>query len=89
MSGTFLTVIMPALDEEKNIVAAIEDTLRAFDSCAFKGELIVVNDGSTDRTEELVQAVMERDSRVACRAKANPSRDSTDQFSRAAPFPIR
>lgn len=46
----FLTIIMPALNEEKNILSAIDDTISAFKELNIKGEIIVVNDGSTDST---------------------------------------
>lgn len=59
-----LTVVMPSLNEEANITAAIESTLRSFDHYGIAGELIVVNDGSRDRTPELVKAYMGRDSRI-------------------------
>lgn len=45
-----LSVIMPALNEEKNIRAAIDDTLNAFKEFGLTAEIIVVNDGSTDST---------------------------------------
>jgi Glycosyltransferases involved in cell wall biogenesis len=59
-----LTVVMPSLNEEKNITDAIGDTLAAMDNYAIDGELIVINDGSRDRTAELVAQWMERDPRV-------------------------
>lgn len=59
-----LTVVMPALNEEANIDAAIGSTLLAFDQYGIAGELIVVNDGSRDRTSELVKRYMQRDTRI-------------------------
>lgn len=59
-----LTVVMPALNEEANINAAIGSTLHAFDQYGIAGELIVVNDGSRDRTSELVKHCMRRDARI-------------------------
>lgn len=59
-----LTVVMPSLNEEANITVAIEFTLRSFDHYGITGELIVVNDGSRDRTPELVKAYMARDPRI-------------------------
>ncbi len=50
-----LSVIMPALNEEKNIISAIERTLSAFDDTDINGEIVVVNDGSTDSTGPLVE----------------------------------
>ncbi len=50
-----LSIIMPALNEEKNISAAITETLEALDFFNINGEIVVINDGSTDRTQELVE----------------------------------
>ena len=59
-----LTVVMPALNEENNIVPAINATLKAFDDLKINGEITVINDGSSDKTEGLVRGVMQKDSRV-------------------------
>lgn len=50
-----LSVIMPALNEELNISDAISSTLEAFDFFQINGEIIVVNDGSSDRTQTLIE----------------------------------
>ncbi|MBU1006838.1 MAG: glycosyltransferase family 2 protein [Candidatus Omnitrophica bacterium] len=50
----FLSVVMPALNEEKNIILAISNTLKAFNDLKIDGEIVVINDGSTDRTSTLV-----------------------------------
>lgn len=60
-----LSIVMPALNEEKNVRAAIDSTLRAFDDVGIDGEIIVVNDGSTDRTEAIVAEAIARDERVS------------------------
>jgi len=60
-----LNVIMPALNEEKNIRAAIRNTLQAFDDFHINGEVIVVNDGSTDNTKAIVTDIMSKDPRVS------------------------
>ncbi len=49
-----ISIIMPALNEEDNISRAIGDTLAAFSEYRLKGEIIVVDDGSTDETAKLV-----------------------------------
>ncbi len=58
-----LSIIMPALNEEENIASAIEHTLAAFSAHDLNGEIIVVNDGSTDRTPQLVEEIAGRDGR--------------------------
>ncbi|MDO8663597.1 MAG: glycosyltransferase family 2 protein [Candidatus Wildermuthbacteria bacterium] len=50
-----LSVVIPALNEEKNILLAIDNTLSAFKEFGIAGEIIVVNDGSTDSTSTLVK----------------------------------
>jgi len=55
---------MPALNEEKNISEAITNTIKAFDFFNLIGEVIVVNDGSTDRTEELAEGFIKKDGRI-------------------------
>lgn len=54
----FVTIIMPALNEEKNILSAIDDTLSAFEEFNVKGEIMVINDGSTDSTPSIVKSKM-------------------------------
>ena len=49
-----VSVIMPALDEERNILDAIDNTLNSFINFSINGEIVVVNDGSTDKTSDLV-----------------------------------
>jgi len=59
-----VSVIMPALDEEKNILDAIDGVLKAFKVFDLNGEIVVVNDGSCDRTQELINDAMRKDSRI-------------------------
>jgi glycosyltransferase involved in cell wall biosynthesis len=65
MNTLSLTVLMPALNEEKNILAAIRNTLRALEDYGIVGDIIVINDGSTDATAHLVQGVTKEDARVS------------------------
>lgn len=54
-----ISVIMPALNEAPNIQKAIENAVSAFERAGVSGEIVVINDGSTDgtqvRTQELAQ----------------------------------
>jgi len=59
-----VSVIMPALNEEKNILQALKNALAAFQECGINGEVIVVNDGSSDRTRERVEGFLQSDNRV-------------------------
>ncbi len=59
-----ISIIMPAFNEEKNIPHAINNTLKALDDFKINGEIIVVNDGSTDKTEELLKSAMKKEKRI-------------------------
>jgi len=59
-----VSVLMPALNEQANIQKAMNDTLEAFDQMGIEGEVVVINDGSTDDTPKLVEAKMKEDPRV-------------------------
>src|SRR4030067_1053269 len=51
MSGSIsLTVVVPALNEEKNIEGAVAGLTAALNSKGIEWEIILVNDGSTDLT---------------------------------------
>jgi len=59
-----LSIIMPSLNEEDNVHTAITNTLKAFSDLNINGEIIVINDGSTDRTPEIVSEVAAINNRV-------------------------
>jgi len=59
-----ISIIMPALNEEENIKNAVSQTLSVFDEHNIDGEVIVMNDGSTDKTPDIVKDIMKNDSRV-------------------------
>ncbi len=50
-----ISIILPALNEEENIEAAIHDIVSYFNSREEKYELIVINDGSTDGTGKIAE----------------------------------
>jgi len=64
MKNSTLSVIMPALNEEKNIEGAIFSTIYALEKHGIEGEIIVINDGSTDNTETLVNQIILEHSHV-------------------------
>src|SRR4051812_5064174 len=64
-----LTIVIPALNEEESIGSTIQRCLDARDHICRVGavkeiEVIVVSDGSTDRTAPIAQEFADRDSRV-------------------------
>jgi glycosyltransferase involved in cell wall biosynthesis len=59
-----LSVIAPCLNEEANVDLLVERTLAAFDALVIGAEIILVDDGSTDRTWERIQDRGRQDPRV-------------------------
>jgi len=53
MNSTIITVIMPALNEEQSLAASVGNVLRSFRHFTLHGELVIINDGSSDRTAEI------------------------------------
>lgn len=52
-----ISVVMPSLNEEANLREAVNDVLAAFHELGLTGEILVVNDGSTDGTAQLALAL--------------------------------
>jgi glycosyltransferase involved in cell wall biosynthesis len=50
----FLSIIIPAYNEERRIGQSLDEILRFLQSQSFKAEVLVVNDGSTDSTPQRV-----------------------------------
>ncbi len=50
-----ISIIIPAYNEEEAIAADIDAVYEAMNASDYEWELIVVNDGSTDRTQEIVE----------------------------------
>ena len=51
--GTELSIVIPALNEEKTIAPCIEKALKAIEALGVQGEVVVADNGSTDRTREI------------------------------------
>jgi len=60
---TKLSVIMPVYNERQFVETAIARVLRA-DTCGLDLELVVVNDGSTDGTTEVLEEIARKDARI-------------------------
>jgi dolichyl-phosphate beta-glucosyltransferase len=54
-SDVRLSVILPAFNEESRLPGTLRESIRYLQSQPYKSELIVVDDGSTDRTSEIVR----------------------------------
>lgn len=50
-----VSVVMPAMNEERNILQAVADVVDGFQRTGVSGEIVIVNDGSSDRTGELAE----------------------------------
>jgi glycosyltransferase involved in cell wall biosynthesis len=59
-----VSIALPAYNEEPNIEAAIREANEAAERLLDEHEVVVVDDGSTDRTAELVKAICRADPRV-------------------------
>lgn len=61
---TSISVVFPLFNEEEYVVRAYEAAVDALGPITSDFEVILVNDASTDRTAEIVEALRARDSRV-------------------------
>jgi glycosyltransferase involved in cell wall biosynthesis len=59
-----ISIILPALNEEENIAAAIQDIQSYFDLREEEYEIIVINDGSTDSTGEIAEGLAEKNDTI-------------------------
>lgn len=59
-----VSVVLPAYNEEENIANAVAEATEAVGELFHDHEIIVVDDGSSDRTAAVVRELAEQDSRV-------------------------
>jgi len=59
-----LSVVLPGLNEEASIEAAVTRTREALDSLCEEFEILVVDDGSTDRTGAIADRLASEDPRI-------------------------
>ena len=60
-----ISIITPALNEEENVQKAISNILESIKDFKLKGEIIVINDASTDKTREIVENIIIKDKRIS------------------------
>lgn|GEM_PF-560081 len=59
-----ISVILPAYNEEENIAKTAAQAVSCLESLARDWEIIIVNDGSLDKTAEIITAVSKQDARI-------------------------
>jgi dolichol-phosphate mannosyltransferase len=64
MDDIEVSVVLPALNEEKTVGAVIDRILSVFDGGGIAGEIILVDGFSRDRTGAIADAIADRDKRV-------------------------
>ncbi len=57
MSSPEISIVMPCLNEEKTIGICIEKAMRALKELGVSGEVVVVDNGSTDRSMEIAKSL--------------------------------
>src|SRR4051812_24934034 len=64
MRPPFLSVVVPAFNEQARIALTVSQIVAQFDALALEAELIVVDDGSSDETASIVEQAARTDARV-------------------------
>jgi glycosyltransferase involved in cell wall biosynthesis len=59
-----LSVFFPTYNEESNIKDTVEKALKVLPNVANKWELLIINDGSTDKTAAIANALSKKDKRI-------------------------
>jgi glycosyltransferase involved in cell wall biosynthesis len=60
----YLSVVVPAFNEEANLRSSVTLVARKLDELSTSFEIIIVNDGSTDRTHAIAEELAEADTRI-------------------------
>lgn len=72
MSRYAITAVMPSLNEEKNLAAAAANVLESYERLGIDGQLLIVNDGSSDKTGEMANELSEIHTNVSVIHHASP-----------------
>ncbi len=67
-----LSVVIPAHDEEGSVGATVEGVVARLEEEAVDYEVLVVDDASSDRTKEIVDAIAVENPRVRCQTSYHP-----------------
>lgn len=74
-----LSVVMPCLNEELTVAVCVEKAVRTMRALGIAGEVVVVDNGSTDRSRELAEAAGARVVRHHLRGYGNALRRGFDE----------
>jgi glycosyltransferase involved in cell wall biosynthesis len=66
-----LSVFFPLYNEEENVARLVEESLRVFPQVAEKYEIILVNDGSSDKTQEIAEKLVSKHKEVCVVTQEN------------------
>ncbi len=64
MSRYEITAVMPSLNEEGNLADAVANVLESYQRLGINGQLLIVNDGSSDRTGEMAKEFSQKHANV-------------------------
>lgn len=59
-----LSLVLPCFNEESNVQQTVREALTWFDGAGIRGEIIAVDDGSRDRTRQILRELGNDDDRV-------------------------
>jgi len=59
-----LTIVISALNEEKAVKQVLTGVLHMFNKCKIKGDVVFLNNHSTDRTGEIADSIAKKDKRI-------------------------
>jgi glycosyltransferase involved in cell wall biosynthesis len=71
---TFLSIIIPAHNEELRLPGTLEQTIKFMDSQPYQIEILVVENGSQDRTLEIAREFTQRDPRIQVLQSVEPGK---------------
>lgn len=60
----YVSVVMPAYNEEESILSSVTQVAAKLEELETTFEIVVANDGSTDRTREIVEGLCQRDNHI-------------------------
>src|SRR5262245_62169046 len=77
--GLELSVVMPCLNEERTVGICVEKAVRTMNSLGIRGEVVVVDNGSSDRSIEIAEGAGARVVRHHLRGYGNALRRGFDE----------